>query len=183
MTTVVDGVGQSISHETRDGSDEAAHVLAKVAIGERPAPVKAKAERDVRTRRYNAIHFRKGCSQRLVTENTPNPCCGSGLNLIGVHGLARGNADYIWFDFFEHVFIVTEGWDIAPNVSPAGDKFRSRFRAVIEYTNDLSFRNGSKSRGKIVMGQIAQQHAVAARNSDPQRVFLWPSLWSSCKLL
>ena len=52
----------------------------------------------------------KGLSQRIP----PNACCGSGFYLIGVHGLARGNAEHIWFDLFKHVFIVTEGWDIAP---------------------------------------------------------------------
>ena len=171
MAAMVDGIGQAISDETRGGSDQTIHVLAKVAIGERPAPVKAKAEGDVCTRCDDAIHLRKGGGQRLVAENTPNACCGSGFYLIGVHGLARGNAEYIWFDLFEHVFIVTEGWDIAPNVPPAGDKFRSRFCAVIEYTDDLSFWNGPKSRGKIVMGQIAQQHAMTASDGDSQFFF------------
>ena len=178
MTAVVDGVGQAISDETRDSSDQTSHVLAKVAIGESPASGQGQSREGcfAHEEMIRSISSRV-VARGLVAEDTPNACCGSGFDLIGVHGLARGNAEYIWFGLFEHVFIVTEGWNIAPNVPPAGNKFRSRFCARNRIHRRFQFQEWlEKPRQNCDGSNRRSNMRWQPAMGDPQYVFFSPSL-------
>ena len=152
VTTVVYGVPKSESDKTANLSHQVTHVFAQIDVGGAPAPVEGEEERRVFTSLYDTVHFGKRCRQRPVAEYTSNSRPDSSLDLIGVHGLACGDAEQIGTNLLKHTAVVVIGADITPHLTPASGKLFTGLCAVVEDGYDLSFTDGVKGGGKVMDG-------------------------------
>ena len=95
---------------------------AEGVVGGVPAAVEGEGQRRALAGGGDAVQLGEAGHQRLVAQDPSHPGGHRLLDLVGVHGLPRGDADDVGSHLVEHAPVVVEGWNVTPDVTPAFDK-------------------------------------------------------------
>ena len=145
-------------------------------VGGVPAPVEGEGQGRALAGGGDAVQLGKAGHQRLVAQDPSHPGGHRLLDLVGVHGLPRGDADDVGSHLVEHAPVVVEGRHLSPDVAPALDEPGAFLGAVVEDTRDGGLGVVAEGGGEVVASGLAQDLPVAAGDGDAKHgiTFPWP---------
>ena len=140
---------------------------------QRSSSPKAKGTPLVLRRRHDPVHLFQGGAQGFLAHEPPDTGTDGGLDLVGVVGLPRGDADDVGSDLLEHLAVVVVAVDVAPQVSPSLLELLPCPGVSVGNGYDSRLRHLGKGRRPVVASGCALYLPVHARERNLERVFRW----------